>query len=91
MAELFADFEVNKTPRWRWLLRLTGVSFVLHALFFAAIIYVPVLRAAFHVAERFSGAEYVDEDYGTLNIRDAVMVDAHGCEDYRTACASRDT
>jgi hypothetical protein len=78
MAELFADFEVNKTPRWRRLLRLTGASFVLHALFFVAIIYVPVLRAAFHVAERFSGAEYVDEDYERVSIHDAVMLDARG-------------
>jgi hypothetical protein len=78
MAELFTDFEVNKTPRWQRLLRLTGVSFVLHVLFFAAIIYVPVLRAAFHIADRFSGAEYVDEDYEKINIRDAVMLDARG-------------
>src|SRR3954470_17861244 len=78
MAELFTDFEVNKTPRWRRLLRLTGISFVLHALFFAAIIYVPVLRAAFNVAERFSGTEYVDEDYEKVNISDAMMLDARG-------------
>jgi hypothetical protein len=74
MAELFTDFEVNKTSRWRKLLRLTSVSFVLHTLFFAAIIYVPVLREAFHIAGRFSGAEYVDEDYEKIRIRDAVMI-----------------
>ena len=74
MAELFTDFEVNNTPRWRKLLRLTSVSFVLHILFFAAIIYVPVLREAFHIAGRFSGAEYVDEDYEKIKIRDAVMI-----------------
>src|SRR3982751_146932 len=76
MAELFADFEVNRTPRWRRLLRLTSVSFVLHALFFAAIIYVPVLREMFHVAGGASGIKLVDEDYEKTNIRDsAVMVD----------------
>lgn len=74
MAELFTDFEVNKTPRWQKLLRLSGASFVLHTLFFAAIIYVPVLREAFHIAGNFSGAEYVDEDYERINIRDAVMI-----------------
>lgn len=74
MAELFTDFEVNKTPRWRRLLRLAGVSFVLHTLFFAAIIYVPVLREAFHLGSRFSDAEYVDEDYEKINIREAVMI-----------------
>jgi hypothetical protein len=78
MAELFTDFEVNKTPRWRRLLRLTSVSFVLHTLFFAAIIYVPVLREAFHLAGNFSGAEYVDEDYEKINIREAVMINAGG-------------
>lgn len=76
MAELFTDFEVNKTPRWRKLLRLTGASFVLHTLMFAALIYVPVLREAFHIAGNFSGAEYVDEDYEKINIRDAVMLQA---------------
>jgi hypothetical protein len=74
MAELFTDFEVNKTPRWRKLLRLTGASFLLHALMFAAVVYVPVLREAFHIAGNFSGAEYVDEDYEKINIREAVMI-----------------
>jgi hypothetical protein len=76
MAELFADFEVNKTPRWRRLLRLAGVSFVLHALFFAAAIYVPIVREALHLAGNFSGTEYVDEDYDKINIREAVMIGA---------------
>jgi hypothetical protein len=74
MAELFADFEINKTPRAPRLLRLAGVSFILHALFFAAAVYVPVLREALHLASNFSGAEYVDEDYDKVNIRDAVMI-----------------
>jgi hypothetical protein len=76
MAELFTDFEINKRPRWRRLLRLMGASFALHALFFAAIIYVPVLREALHLANNFSGAEYVDEDYDRIKIRDAVMINA---------------
>jgi outer membrane biosynthesis protein TonB len=77
MAELFTDFEINKTPRWRWLLRLGIVSFVLHALLFAALIYVPVLRDAFHIIDDVSVAEYVDEDYEKTQIlRGAVMVDA---------------
>jgi outer membrane biosynthesis protein TonB len=77
MAELFTDFEVNKTPRWRRLLRLGLVSFVLHALLFAALIYVPILRDAFHIIGDVSVAEYVDEDYEKTQIlRGAVMVDA---------------
>lgn len=76
MAELFTDFEVNKTPRWRRLLRLTGVSFVLHAIFFAAIIYVPVLREVFNIAHEVGGIRVVDEDYEKTGIRDeAVMID----------------
>lgn len=74
MAELLADFEINKSPRWPKLLRLTSVSFVLHALFFAAIIYVPILREAFHIGSKFSDTEYVDEDYEKINIREAVMI-----------------
>jgi hypothetical protein len=74
MAELLADFEINKSPRWPRLLRLASISFVLHALFFAAIIYVPVLREAFHLGSKFSDAEYVDEDYDKINIREAVMI-----------------
>ena len=74
MAELFTDFEVNKEPRWKRLVRLTSASFVLHALFFVAIIYVPVLREAFHIGSKFSDADYVDEDYDKINIREAVMI-----------------
>jgi outer membrane biosynthesis protein TonB len=77
MAELFTDFEINRTPRWRRLLRLGVVSFVLHALLFAALIYVPILRDAFHIINDVSVAEYVDEDYEKTQIlRGAVMVDA---------------
>ncbi|HKC65990.1 MAG TPA: hypothetical protein VKB86_20265 [Pyrinomonadaceae bacterium] len=76
MAELFADFEVNKEPRWRRVLRLTIVSFVLHALFFAAILYVPILREMFHLADKASGIKFVDEDYEKTQIHDrAVLVD----------------
>lgn len=74
MAELFEAFEVNKAPRWPRLARLTGASAVLHALFFAAILYVPILREAFHIAGNFSDAEYVDEDYQKIRIRDVTML-----------------
>lgn len=77
MRELFANFEVNKAPLWQRLLRLTVFSLVLHTAFFAAAMYVPVLREAFHLVDRASGAEYVDEDYDKTDIRDqAVMIDA---------------
>jgi hypothetical protein len=74
MAELFEDFEVNKTSRWRKLVRLTALSLTLHGLFLMAIIYVPVLREAFNIAGRFSDTEYVDEDYDRIDIGEAVML-----------------
>src|SRR5215213_1673102 len=76
MSELFDDFEVNRSPRWPRLARLTGVSAVLHVIFFAAIIYVPILREAFHIADRFSDAEYVDEEYEKIKMRDVTMLRA---------------
>ena len=75
MTELFAEFEVNRSPRWRRLLRLGVFSFVLHAVILAALIYVPVLRDAFHIINDVSVAEYVDEDYEKTEIRGAVMLD----------------
>ncbi|HYG78899.1 MAG TPA: hypothetical protein VD861_00845 [Pyrinomonadaceae bacterium] len=74
MAELFENFEVNRAPRWPRLARLTGASAMLHALFFAAILYVPILRDAFHIADRFSDVEYVDEEYERIKIKDVVML-----------------
>jgi outer membrane biosynthesis protein TonB len=77
MTELFANFEVNRAPLWRRLTRLTIFSVVMHALFFAAALYIPVLREAFHLVDKASGAEYVDEEYARTDIRDqAVMIDA---------------
>jgi len=75
MAEIFADFEVNTTPRWRRLLNLAVASLVLHGLVLAAFIYVPILRDAFHIMSDVSVAEYVDEDYEKTQIRGAVMLD----------------
>lgn len=76
MGEIFADFEINKSPRWRKLVRLCVVSFVLHALCLTAVIYVPFLREMFHLKDTFSGVQFVDEDYERTNIRDrAVLVD----------------
>lgn len=75
MAEIFSNFEVNKTPRWRKLSKLAIASFVLHGLALAALVYVPILRDAFHILSDVSVAEYVDEDYEKTQIRGAVMVD----------------
>ncbi len=63
MAELFANYEWNRAPRWPQLLRIGVGSFVVHAVFVLSLIYVPAVRDAFNVAAIFSGAEYVDQDY----------------------------
>src|SRR5918912_562111 len=74
MAELFENFEVNRSPRLRKLARLTGASAALHVLFFVAIVYVPILREAFHIADKFSGVDYVDEEYDKIKIGDVTML-----------------
>ena len=63
MAELFTDFEVNATPRWRRLVRTGGLSLVLHAGVMAALIFIPALRNTLGIINLITGAEYVDEDY----------------------------
>ncbi|HEY0405253.1 MAG TPA: hypothetical protein VGC89_05980 [Pyrinomonadaceae bacterium] len=63
MAELFTNFEINKTTRWRHLARLTALSLVLHVAALAGMIFIPALRDVIDVARLISGAEYVDEDY----------------------------
>lgn len=68
MAELFENFEVNRSPRWPRLTRLTIGSALLHVLFFALIIYVPVLREAFHIADSFSDAGMVDDPNYNKNL-----------------------
>ena len=76
MTELFANFEINREPRWQMLLRLVAGSLVLHAMFVAAAVYVPGVRSALNIASMFSGADYVDEDYTKTSIGDrATIVD----------------
>jgi hypothetical protein len=70
VAELFTNFEINATPRWRRLLRLTGLSLVFHGAIIACLVFVPALRDALNIARLVSGAEYVDEDYDPTIIGD---------------------
>lgn len=74
MTELFANFEIDRAPRWPLLMRLVAGSFVLHALFVAAAVYVPGVRNALNIASMFSGADYVDEDYTRTSIGDRATV-----------------
>ncbi len=45
------------------MLRTLGASLVAHALFLAAIIYVPAVRDTFRLASTLSGIQFVEEDY----------------------------
>jgi hypothetical protein len=63
MAELFAKFEVNKTPWWPRVAHLVGGSCALHLVLTACVLYIPGLRSAFNLAGAFQGVGYVSEDY----------------------------
>jgi hypothetical protein len=63
MAELFAKFEVNKTPWWPRVAHLVGGSCALHLVLAACVLYIPGLRSAFNLAGAFQGVGYVNEDY----------------------------
>lgn len=76
MTELFAEFEIDRDPRWPRLLRLAAASLALHMMFVAAVVYIPGVRSALNIASMFSGADYVDEDYTKTSIGDhATIVD----------------
>lgn len=63
MAQLFSDFEINRTSRWPVLSRLLAGSIVLHAVVVAASFYVPAVRDTLNLARVFGDAKYVDADY----------------------------
>lgn len=63
MAQLFSNFEINRTSRWPVLSRLLAGSIVLHAVVVAASFYVPAVRDTLNLARVFGDAKYVDADY----------------------------
>jgi hypothetical protein len=63
MAQLFSNFEINRTPRWPMLARILVGSIALHAIVVAASFYVPAVRDTLNLARIFSEARYVDADY----------------------------
>ncbi len=70
MAEIFKNYEVNRARHFSSrLMRFVAGSFALHALFVAAVLYVPAVRSALHLAGLFSGVDYVDEDFTKGEIR----------------------
>ena len=74
MTELFAEFEINREPRWPLLMRLIAGSLALHLMFLAAVAYVPGVRNALNIAGMFSGADYVDAYYTKTTIEDQATV-----------------
>ena len=72
MAELFANFEINRAPRWRRLARLAGLSLVLHGVLIVGLSFLPTVRDLLSVARLISGAQYVDEDYTRTDIGESV-------------------
>ena len=46
-----------------WMLRTLGASVAVHALFIAAVVYIPAVRDTFSLANTLSGLRFVEEDY----------------------------
>src|SRR4051812_20108488 len=74
MADLFANFEVNKELRWPMILRLIGGSLVAHVLAIACLMYVPAFRDAFNLASLIADTNFVDKDYAQTDIGDDVQI-----------------
>lgn len=64
MAEIFDTHKrLDRDTRKPRMLRTLGASLVAHALFLAAVVYVPAVRDTFNLASTLSGIQFVDEDY----------------------------
>jgi len=74
MAELFANFEVNREARGPVILKLLAGSLALHVVASLCLVYVPGVRAAFNIASLVAGAKYVDKDYERTEIVDEVQL-----------------
>jgi hypothetical protein len=73
MAELFANFEVNREPRWPVISKLSAGSLALHVLTAACVIFVPGIRDAFNLATLISDTKFVDKPYERTEIGDDVQ------------------
>lgn len=63
MSQLFADFEINRAPRWPLMTRLVMASIVAHGMFLVTVAYLPALQGLYHAAGTLAGFEFVSEDY----------------------------
>jgi hypothetical protein len=74
MSELFENVEVNRQPRWRALLQLTGASLVLHLALVWAVIYIPAIRDTVNIAALIARTKFVDKAYNRTEIGDEVQI-----------------
>ena len=74
MSELFANFELNKQPRWPLLSKLLAGSLVLHLILAASVVYVPGLRTAFNLVSLIADTRFVDKPYEKTQIGDDVQL-----------------
>lgn len=74
MAELFANFEVNRDARWPMILRLVGASLVLHLVLLWLVVYVPALRDTLNIAALIASTKFVEKDYVGTQIGDDVQL-----------------
>ena len=71
---LFANFELNREPRWPLLARLCAASLILHVVLFALFSYVPTVRSMIELAAMFAGADYVSEDYQRVAVGERAQI-----------------
>ncbi|MGH9932461.1 MAG: hypothetical protein ACREA9_24935 [Pyrinomonadaceae bacterium] len=74
MSELFANFEVNKQPRWPVISKLLAGSLAMHVIFVACALYIPGVRAAFNLASLIADTSFVDKPYERTQIGDDVQL-----------------
>lgn len=74
MSQLFANFEINKDPRWPLVSKLVAGSLALHVLFLACVLYIPGVRDAFNLASLIADTSFVDKDYVRTEIGDDVQL-----------------
>jgi hypothetical protein len=74
MTEIFANFEVNKSPWWPRMARLLGGSFALHLILASLALYIPAVRSMLNLAGEFGGVNYVDADYRRTQIGERATI-----------------
>ena len=74
MAELFANFEVNREPRWPVVSKLLAGSLALHVSIAVCVIFIPGIRDAFNLASLITGTKFVDKPYERTEIGDEVQL-----------------